>query len=305
MLEIKNLSVTYNGNIKALKKVNLNVNKGEIVVLIGANGAGKTTLLKALTGLVKSDSGSFATLDLTGLNDKRTLNRFAGQKNADKLLSVFGTSEEVFGMLMSADNEGFSSPERNKFLNSNKFKNLQTRYQKYATGDLLRIPTHNAIMYGVAHVPEGRQVFANLTVQENLEMGAYKRHNVTKIKEDLEEVFERFPRLEERKKQKAGTLSGGEQQMLAMARAMMSKPKILLLDEPSMGLSPIFVTEIFDIIKKLHESGTTILLVEQNAKAALSIADRAYVLENGKVVLEGTGEELLNNSKVKDAYLGS
>jgi len=305
MLEVKNLSVTYNGNIKALKKINLKVEKGEIVVLIGANGAGKTTLLKALTGLVKADSGSFATLDLTGLNDKRTLNRFAGQKNADKLLEVFETSENVFEMLRSANNEGMNNTETSKFLHSNRFKKLQDRYQKYASGDLLRIPAYNAIMYGVAHVPEGRQVFANLTVQENLEMGAYRRHNVNKIKEDLQEVFERFPRLEERKKQKAGTLSGGEQQMLAMARAMMSKPKILLLDEPSMGLSPIFVSEIFDIIKKLHESGTTILLVEQNAKAALSIADRAYVLENGKVVLEGTGKELLDNPKVKDAYLGS
>jgi branched-chain amino acid transport system ATP-binding protein len=174
-----------------------------------------------------------------------------------------------------------------------------------STADLLRVQAYNAIKYGVAHVPEGRQIFANLTVQENLEMGAYKRHNAIKIKSDLKEVFERFPRLEERKKQKAGTLSGGEQQMLAMARAMMSKPKILLLDEPSMGLSPIFVNEIFDIIKHLHETGITILLVEQNAKAALSIADRAYVLESGNVVLSGTGKELLDNEKVKEAYLGA
>ena len=155
-----------------------------------------------------------------------------------------------------------------KGLSPEKVRKLQVKYHKYATADLLRVPAHNAIMYGVAHVPEGRQVFANLTVQENLEMGAYKRHNSKKIKEDLKDVFARFPRLEERKKQKAGTLSGGEQQMLAMARAMMSKPKILLLDEPSMGLSPIFVNEIFDIIKSLHESGTTILLVEQHAKGA-------------------------------------
>ena len=301
MLEIKNLSVTYNGNIRALKKVNLNVSKGELVVLIGANGAGKTTLLKALTGLVKVDSGSFANLDLTGLTDKRTLNRFCGTKTTDKLLAVFGTSEKVFEFLQSAEDgdgiiPGFTHTQVAK---------LKAKYHRYSTTNLLKIPAYNAIMYGVAHVPEGRQVFANLTVQENLEMGAYKRHNATKIKEDLKEVFERFPRLEERKKQKAGTLSGGEQQMLAMARAMMSKPKILLLDEPSMGLSPIFVNEIFDIIKHLHETGITILLVEQNAKAALSIADKAYVLENGKVVLSGSGSELLNNDKVKEAYLGA
>ena len=251
MLEVKDLSVTYNGNIKALKGINLSVGKGELVVLIGANGAGKTTLLKALTGLIKVDFGSKATLDLTSLNDKRTLNRFAGSKMTDKLLDIFGTSEMVFEKLKGAE-ERYSLEYKNfKWLNSSKFKKLKDKYQKYAGGDLLKIPAHNCIMYGVAHVPEGRQVFANLTVQENLEMGAYRRHNQQKIKEDLQEVFERFPRLEERKKQKAGTLSGGEQQMLAMARAMMSKPKVLLLDEPSMGLSPIFVSEIFDIIKRL------------------------------------------------------
>lgn len=302
MLEVKNLSVTYNGNIKALKNVNLNVNKGELVVLIGTNGAGKTTLLKTLTGLVKSDSGSFANLDLTGLNDKRTLNRFCGQKNTDKLLEAFGTSEAVFEFLQSA---GIDDKIKVKGISFEKLKKLKNKYQKYVSADLLKVPAHDAIMYGVAHVPEGRQVFANLTVQENLEMGAYRRHNILKIKQDLKEVYERFPRLEERKKQKAGTLSGGEQQMLAMARAMMSKPKILLLDEPSMGLSPIFVNEIFDIIKKLHDTGITILLVEQNAKAALSIADRAYVLETGKVVLEGDAKELLNNEAVKEAYLGA
>ena len=302
MLEVKNLSVTYNGNIKALKEVNLEVNQGELVVLIGTNGAGKTTLLKALTGLVKVDSGSFANLDLTGLTDKRTLNRFCGQKNTDKLLEAFGSSEAVFEFLQRAEIDNYNPV---KGISFEKLKRLQAKYQKYVAADLLRVPAHEAIMYGVAHVPEGRQVFANLTVQENLEMGAYRRHNQNKIKQDLKEVFERFPRLEERKKQKAGTLSGGEQQMLAMARAMMSKPKILLLDEPSMGLSPIFVNEIFDIIKKLHETGITILLVEQNAKAALSIADRAYVLETGKVVLEGDANELLNNEAVKQAYLGA
>ena len=302
MLEVKNLSVTYNGNIRALKDINIDVNQGELVVLIGANGAGKTTLLKALTGLIKVNSGSFANLDLTGLTDKRTLNRFCGPRTTDKLLNAFETSEKAFEFLQRAEIDTLSPV---KGSSSEQLKKLQAKYHKYSTADLLRVPAHNAIMYGVAHVPEGRQVFANLTVQENLEMGAYKRHNAQKIKEDLKEVFARFPRLEERKKQKAGTLSGGEQQMLAMARAMMSKPKILLLDEPSMGLSPIFVNEIFNIIKSLHESGITILLVEQNAKVALSIADRAYVLENGRVVLSGTGQELLNDDKVKQAYLGA
>lgn len=302
MLDVINLSVTYNGNIKALKDVNINVNQGELVVLIGTNGAGKTTLLKALTGLVKTDAGSFATLDLTGLKDKRTLNRFCGQKNTDKLLEAFGSSEAVFEFLQRAEIDNYNPV---KGISYEKLKKLQYKYQKYVAANLLKVPAHEAIMYGIAHVPEGRQVFANLTVLENLEMGAYRRHNKTKIKEDLQEVFERFPRLEERKKQKAGTLSGGEQQMLAMARAMMSKPKILLLDEPSMGLSPIFVNEIFDIIKSLHESGITILLVEQNAKAALSIADRAYVLETGKVVLKGKASDLLNNDDVKKAYLGA
>ena len=302
MLEVKNLSVTYNGNIKALKDVNLKVEQGELVVLIGTNGAGKTTLLKALTGLVKVDSGSFANLDLTGLTDKRTLNRFCGPKITDKLLEAFGTSEAVFEFLQRAQ---IDNCDPVKGISFEKLKRLQAKYQKYVAADLLRVPAYEAIMYGVAHVPEGRQVFANLTVQENLEMGAYRRHNAIKIKQDLKEVFERFPRLEERRKQKAGTLSGGEQQMLAMARAMMSKPKILLLDEPSMGLSPIFVNEIFDIIKSLHESGITILLVEQNAKVALSIADRAYVLETGKVVLEGNASDLLNDENVKKAYLGA
>ena len=301
MLEVKNLSVTYNGNIRALRNINLNVNQGDLVVLIGANGAGKTTLLKALTGLVKVDSGSFANLDLTNLTDKRTLNRFCKAKTTDILLELFGTSERAFKFLQQADHG--DDPNLPK-LSASKVKKLKAKYQKYATGDLLRVPAYDAINYGVAHVPEGRQVFANLTVQENLEMGAYKRHNAIKIKEDLEEVFKRFPRLEERKKQKAGTLSGGEQQMLAMARAMMSKPKILLLDEPSMGLSPIYVAEIFDIIKDINSQGVTILLVEQNAKAALSIANYGYVIENGKIVLEGDAKDLLTNSDVKKAYLG-
>ena len=160
---------------------------------------------------------------------------------------------------------------------------------------------HKLINYGIAHVPEGRHVFLQMTVYENLEMGAYS----TKLKkEDLERVYTHFPRLEERKNQIAGTLSGGEQQMLAMGRAIMSHPKLLMLDEPSMGLSPIFVDQIFSIIKELHNQGTTILLVEQNAGNALKISDRAYVLESGRIVLSGTGKELSESDAIKKAYLG-
>lgn len=304
MLSVRNLKVTYNGNIKAIKGIDLDVNKGEIVVLIGANGAGKTTLLRALTGLVKADEDSHANLDLTDLVDRRTLNRFAGPKITDRLLAVYGTSEKAFEKIKSDEDITLEVFKKSTFLKKRKINKLRFKYNKYAKADILKVPSYEGIMYGVSHVPEGRQVFAGLTVQENLEMGAFKRHNNQKIKEDLNEIYKLFPRLEERKKQKAGTLSGGEQQMLAIARAMMSKPKILFLDEPSMGLSPIFVTEVFDIIKSLNEKGTTILLVEQNAKAALSIADRGYVLETGKVVLEGTGKELLENEQVKTAYLG-
>lgn len=170
--------------------------------------------------------------------------------------------------------------------------------------DITKMPGHKIVTLGMAHVPEGRHVFAELSVLENLKLGAYTRKDKNEIAETLAMVYKRFPRLEERKNQLAGTLSGGEQQMLAMGRALMSKPKIILMDEPSMGLSPIFVNEIFDIIREVSKAGTTVLLVEQNAKKALSIADRAYVLETGKIVLEGNADTLLNDESVKKAYLG-
>ncbi len=170
--------------------------------------------------------------------------------------------------------------------------------------DITRVPAHKIVTMGMAHVPEGRRVFAQLSVLDNLKLGAYTRKDKEEIEETLIRVYKRFPRLEERKNQIAGTLSGGEQQMLAMGRALMSHPKIILMDEPSMGLSPIFVNEIFDIIKEVSKGGTTVLLVEQNAKKALSIADRGYVLETGHIVLEGDAKELLNNDQVKKAYLG-
>ena len=170
--------------------------------------------------------------------------------------------------------------------------------------DITKMPAHKIVTLGMAHVPEGRRVFADLSVYENLLMGAFTRKDKDEISQTLEMVYKRFPRLKERKNQVAGPLSGGEQQMLAMGRALMSHPKIILMDEPSMGLSPLFVNEIFDIIKEVSASGTTVLLVEQNAKKALSIADRAYVLETGKIVLDAAADVLMNDPSIKKAYLG-
>ncbi len=176
---------------------------------------------------------------------------------------------------------------------------------EYDGADLRKVPAHKIVTMGLAHIPEGRHVFTRMTVTENLEMGAYSRKDKAKIAENLEFVYSSFPRLKERSKQLAGTLSGGEQQMLAMGRAIMSNPRLVVMDEPSMGLSPLLVKEVFHIIKKMHESGITILLVEQNAKMALSIADRAYVLETGRIVMDGDANELANDPRVKKAYLGA
>lgn len=233
MLEIKDLHVHY-GVIEAIKGISFEVNKGEVIALIGANGAGKTTTLHTITGLIKPTSGSIL---------------FEGK-------------------------------------------------------DITKTAGHKIVSLGMAHVPEGRRVFAQLSVYENLLMGAYTRKDKEEIQNTLQMVYDRFPRLEERKNQMAGTLSGGEQQMLAMGRALMSHPSIILMDEPSMGLSPIFVNEIFNIIEQVSKTGTTVLLVEQNAKKALSIADRAYVLETGKISLSGDADKLMNDEAVKKAYLG-
>lgn len=169
--------------------------------------------------------------------------------------------------------------------------------------DITKVPGHRLVSMGIAHVPEGRRVFAQLTVLQNLKMGAYTRNNKQESEETIQKIYKRFPRLEERKNQLAGTLSGGEQQMLAMGRALMSHPRLIVMDEPSMGLSPLYVNEIFEIIKEISAEGTTVLLVEQNAKKALSIANKAYVLETGKIVLRGDAKELMNNDQVKKAYL--
>ena len=234
MLEIKDINVYY-GAIHALKGINLTVNDGELVSLVGANGAGKTTVLHTISGLLRATTGEIL---LDG-------------------------------------------------------KNLQ------------KVPAHSIIEMGLAHVPEGRHVFSRMSVEENLRMGAYIINDAKQVNENLERVYHHFPRLRERTRQLGGTLSGGEQQMLATGRALMTNPKILLMDEPSMGLSPILVNEIFSIIEQLHASGITILLVEQNAKKALAVADRAYVLETGKISMSGPASKLAEDDRVRKAYLGA
>lgn len=233
MLKVVDLNVHY-GVIHALKDVNIEVEEGEIVSLIGANGAGKTTLLRTISGLISASSGSILYLGQEVLN-----------KPAQKLPAT-----------------------------------------------------------GLVQVPEGRRIFKGMSVYENLLMGAYLRTDKEGIKADLEKIYKRFAILYQRRNQDAATLSGGEQQMLAMSRALMAKPKLLLLDEPSMGLAPLLVKEIFNIIKEINAEGTTILLVEQNAMQALKIANRAYVLETGNIVLSGTGQELLESEEVQKVYLG-
>ena len=233
LLQVKDLCVYY-GVIQALRGISFEVNRGEIVTLIGANGAGKTTTMQSIMGLVPARSGQVL---------------FDGK-------------------------------------------------------DITKTPCHKIVHLGMTQVPEGRRVFSELTVCENLLMGAYTEKEKKKLKQGLEEIYTWFPRLKERQNQVAGTLSGGEQQMLAMGRAMMSRPTLLMLDEPSMGLSPLLVDQVFDIIKTFHQNGTTVLLVEQNAGKSLAISDRAYVLETGSIVLSGTGEELLRSDDVKKAYLG-
>ncbi len=234
MLSVKNLNVFY-GNIHALKGVELEVNDGEIVSLIGANGAGKTTTLQSISGLLPIKEGSI---------------HFEDQ-------------------------------------------------------DITKVKSHNITRLGIAQVPEGRRIFTGLSVLDNLKLGAFIIKDRSHIDEDISKIYERFPILAERKNQLAGTLSGGEQQMLAMGRALMSKPKLILLDEPSMGLSPLFVEKIFDVIKDLKEDGVTILLVEQNANIALSISDRTYVLETGKIVSSGLSSDMINDASIKAAYLGA
>ena len=233
MLQVKDLSISY-GAIQAVRHVDFEVKKGEIVTLIGANGAGKSTILKTISGIVKPQSGSI----------------------------------------------------------------------EYQNESLVGKKAPQIVAAGISQVPEGRHVFPAMTVMENLQLGSYLQKDRSQIEARLQEIYEMFPILKERQHQDAATLSGGEQQMLVMARAMMARPKLLLLDEPSMGLAPIYIQKVFDIIQKINAQGTTILLIEQNAHQALSIADRGYVIASGEIQLTGSGEKLLNDPQVKRAYLG-
>ena len=233
LLSVKNLKVSY-GGINAVKGIDLHVDQGELVALIGANGAGKSSSLKAISGVLTPSAGDIQFLD----------------RRAEKL------------------------------------------------------PAYELVQLGLGMVPEGRGVFKRMTILENLQMGAFLKKDAAAVKQKLEEVYSYFPRLKERLSQLAGTLSGGEQQMVAMGRAMMAEPKLLLLDEPSMGLSPIMVETIFDVIRNLSANGMTILLVEQNARLALQMASRAYVMESGLITFSGSGKELLEDPRVRTAYLG-
>lgn len=233
LLKIQDLNVRY-GGIHAVRDLNIDINAGELVTLIGANGAGKTSTLRTLVGMEKCSAGQ---IQFNGLDTKT-------------------------------------------------------------------VASHDFVRKGLVMVPEGRGIFGKLTIVENLEMGAYHRQDNAQVANDMAYVFELFPRLAERKKQISGTLSGGEQQMLAIGRAILSQPKLLLLDEPSMGLAPIIVQGIFEIIKKLSRDGVTILLVEQNAKLALEISHRGYVMESGRITLSGDSASLLADERVKNAYLG-
>ena len=226
------------------------------------------------------------------------INVYYGSTHAIKGIS-FEVNEGEIVTLIGANGAGKSTT-----LNTiSGLLHSKTGHIEFMGEPLNHVPSHKVVSKGLALVPEGRRIFLQMSVQENLDMGAFSRRGGN-IDADMERVFEQFPRLKERRKQVAGTLSGGEQQMLAMGRALMSNPKLLMLDEPSMGLAPILVEQIFDIIKNLHKAGTTILLVEQNAQAALSVADRGYVLETGKIVTTGTGAELLASPAIKKAYLG-
>lgn len=228
----------------------------------------------------------------------RDLNVYYGGIHALKGISLEVSEGQIVSMIGS--NGAGKSSMMNAISGIVKYKSGEILYK----GEPLPTAANKVVKLGVCQVPEGRQIFANLTTYENLKIGAYLRNDKDGIERDLKRVYEIFPRLEERKNQIAGTLSGGEQQMLAMGRALMSHPKLLMLDEPSMGLAPILVEQIFDIIRELHAAGTTILLVEQNAQAALSVADRAYVLETGRTTLSGTGKELMESDAVRKAYLG-
>ena len=229
----------------------------------------------------------------------KDLNLFYGGIHALKDINLTVRKGEII-TLIGANGAGKTSTLRA----ISSLEKIKSGSINYNGKDIVGVPANKLVAMGISHVPEGRKIFGNLTVMENLELGAYLRKDKDEIKKDYQDVFKKFPRLKERLKQNAGTLSGGEQQMLAIGRALMSRPKVLLLDEPSMGLAPMVVKQIFDTIVEINKSGTTILLVEQNANMALSIANRAYVLETGKIVIKGNANEMLNNESIREAYLG-
>jgi len=252
------------GGIRALQSVSLHINRGEIVTLIGSNGAGKTTLLRSISGLLRPADGSIC-------------------------WEPAAASQQM--VAVAADNEG------NRVA-------VAARQTTRSGTELIGLAPHEIVHLGVSHVPEGRQIFAPLTVRENLMLGAYQRRDSQGIAQDIERCYSLFPVLRERQSQRSGTLSGGEQQMLAIGRALMARPKLLLLDEPSLGLAPLVVRKIFQIIREINQAGTTIFLVEQNAHMALSVAHRGYVLQTGRVIMTDSAQTLLQDPQVKAAYLG-
>ena len=274
LLRIDNLSVSY-GAIVALRGVSMEVNPGEIVTLIGSNGAGKTTLLRTISGLLRPVNGSIV------WNPEALEVATAAEVPAEvgaRPLSYASASAEP-GAKTTLDYSG-EQPSLHK------------------------LKPHQIVRLGISHAPEGRQIFPALSVHENLLLGAYQQRDKRKIRSDIEHVFSLFPILQERDKQRAGTLSGGEQQMLAIGRALMQRPRLLMLDEPSLGLAPLIVRKIFEIIRAINAEGTTVLLVEQNAKQALGVANRAYVLQTGTIVKSGSAASLLEDPDVQKAYLG-
>ena len=266
MLEISNLTVQY-GVITVLHGINLRVELGQIVTLIGANGAGKTTLLRTISGLLRPTEGTM------------TYQPDAARTGAPAVAPQPAAPGTRSGATLD-----------------------YARASSAALAGLHQLKPHQIVRKGISHVPEGRQIFPNLSVNENLKLGAYQRHD--DLAADLHRCHKLFPILKERQSQKAGTLSGGEQQMLAIARALMARPKLLLLDEPSLGLAPLIVRKIFDIIREINAEGTTVFLVEQNAHMALKIAHRAYVLQTGRVIMTDTAAKLLESPEVCKAYLG-
>jgi branched-chain amino acid transport system ATP-binding protein len=264
LLAVHNLEVRY-GGIRALQGVTLHINRGEIVTLIGANGAGKTTLLRTISGLLKPADGTIVWEPLGVASELRTASASVGSASV-------GVIDYRSGPISGTP--------------------------------LTILKPHEIVRLGICHVPEGRQIFANLTVQENLMLGGYQQRSASHNRQDLDRCFTLFPVLAERRTQRAGTLSGGEQQMLAIGRALMARPRLLLLDEPSLGLAPLIVRRIFQIIREINAEGTTIFLVEQNAHMALSVAHRGYVLQTGRVILSNSAANLLQDPEVKRAYLG-